>query len=91
MVGTVEGSLEYKKIVNLTNLLKYLLQLHLVLLDFFIFLKATFFYLFVLASVVDNHKSTTAADLLNKISRVLMYTPDKIGAGGRGKTVDNNE
>ena len=50
----------------------------------------TFFYLFVLASVVDNHKSTTAADLLNKIAGVLIYAPDKIGAGGRGKTADNN-
>ena len=90
MVGTGEGSLEYKQIVNLTNILKYLRQFHLVLLDFLIFLMITFFYLFVLASVVDNHKSTTAADLLNKIAGVLMYAPDKIGVGGRGKTADNN-
>ena len=46
MVGTGEGNPEYKQIVNLTNLLKYLLQLHLVLFDFFIFFNDHFLLLF---------------------------------------------
>ena len=62
--------------------------MHLVLLDFFIFFN-DHFLLFVLASVVANHKTATEADVLNKI--VLKYAPDKIGAGGRGKTADNDE
>ena len=85
MVGTGEGNPEYKQIVNLTNLLKYLLQLHLVLFDFFGFFNDHFLLFIVLASIVDNHKSATAADLLNKIAGVLMCTPDKIVAGGRKK------
>ena len=43
------------------------------------------FLLFVLASVVANHKAATEADVLNKITGILKYGPDKIGAGGRGK------
>ena len=62
--------------------------MHLVLLDFFIFFK-DHFLLFLLASVVANHKTTTEGDMLNKI--VLNYALDKIGAGGRGKTADNDE
>ena len=49
------------------------------------------FLLFVLASVVANHKTATGADVLNKIAGVLKYAPDKIGAGCRGKTADNDE
>ena len=56
--------------------------MHLVLLDFFIFLMITFFYLF-------NRKTATKADMYSKIAGVLKYAPDKIGAGGRGKAVDN--
>ena len=78
-----------KQVVNLTNLLsRNLPQLHLVLLDFFIFFNDHFLS-FVLTSVVNNHKNATEADVLNKI--VLKYAPDKIGASGRGKTADNNE
>ena len=47
--------------------------------------------LFVLASVVDNRKTTTKADVLNKITGTLNYAPDKIGAGSRGKTADKDE
>ena len=39
------------------------------------------FLLIVLASVVANHKTTTEAEVLNKIAGILKYTPDKIGAG----------
>ena len=84
-----EGSIEYKQVVNLTNLLsRNLLQSHLVLLDFFIFFN-DHFLLFVLASAAANHKTATKADVLNKI--VLKYAPDKIGAVGPGKTADNDE
>ena len=47
------------------------------------------FLLFVIASVSANHK-TTVADVLNKIAGVLKYAPDKIVAGSRGKTADND-
>ena len=49
------------------------------------------FLLFVLASVVANHKTATEADVLNKIAGTLKYAPDEIGAGDRGKTVDSDE
>ena len=49
------------------------------------------FLLFVLASVLANHKTATEADVLNKIAGVLKYAPDKIGAGGCEKTADNDE
>ena len=62
--------------------------MYLVSLDFFIFFNDDFL-LFVLASVVANHKTATEADVLNKI--VLNYAPDKIGAGGQGKTADHDE
>ena len=45
----------------------------------------------VLASVASNHKTATEADALNKIAGVLKYAPDRIGAGGCGKTADNDE
>ena len=63
--------------------------MHLVLLDFFIFFFNDHFLLFVLASVAANHKTATEADVLNKI--LLKYAPDKIGAGGRARTANNNE
>ena len=49
------------------------------------------FLLFALASGVGNHKAATEADVLNKIAGILKYAPDKIGAGGRGKTGDNDK
>ena len=49
------------------------------------------FLLFVVASVVANHKTATEADVLNKIAGVLKCSPDKVGAGSLGKTADNNE
>ena len=49
------------------------------------------FLLFVLATVVANHKTATEADALNKIAGILKYTPDKIGAGSRGKTGNNDK
>ena len=45
----------------------------------------------VLASVASNHKTATEADVLNKIAGVLKYAPDRIAAGGCGKTADNDE
>ena len=57
----------------------------LVLLDFFIFFN-DHFLLFILASAAANRKTATEADVLNKI--VLKYAPDKIGAGGCGKTAE---
>ena len=36
-----------------------------------------------------NRKTTTEADVLNKI--LLRYAPGKIGAGGQGKTAHNDE
>ena len=47
--------------------------------------------LFVLASVVANHKTAIKTDVLNKIAEVLKYAPDKIGAWGYGTTTNNNE
>ena len=49
------------------------------------------FLLFVLASIVTNHKAATEADVLNKIAGILKYAPDKIGAGGGGKTGGNDK
>ena len=34
---------------------------------------------------------TTEAYVLNKIAGVLKHAPDKVGAGGCGKTADNDE
>ena len=36
--------------------------------------------LFVLASIVVNHKATSGADVMSKIIGALRYAPDKIGA-----------
>ena len=89
MVDTEEESLECIQLVNLTNLLKQ--KSSAIALSFASFLH--FFndhlLLFVLASVVINHKTATEVDVLNKI--VLKYAPDKIGPGGHGKTADNDE
>ena len=49
------------------------------------------FLLFILASVVANHKTTTNADVLNKIAWVLKCAPGKIGAASCGKIADNDE
>ena len=49
------------------------------------------FLSFILASVVPNHKTATKIDVLNKIAGTLKCAPDKIDAGGRGKTGDNDE
>ena len=46
---------------------------------------------FVLPTVFANHKTATEADVLNKMTGVLEYAPDKIGAGSRGKHADNDE
>ena len=45
----------------------------------------------VLASVVSNHQTATEADALNKTAGLLKYAPDRIAAGGCGKTADNDE
>ena len=89
MVGTEEGGLEYIQVVNLTNLLKQ--KSSAIALSFASFLHFfdDHFLVFVLASIAINHKATTEADVLNEI--VLKYAPDKIGAGGHGKTADNDE
>ena len=52
--------------------------MHLALLDFFHFLWSL--SLFILASVAANYKTATESDVLNKIARVLKYSPDKISA-----------
>ena len=49
------------------------------------------FLLFVLASVVPNHKTATEADVLNKIAGILKYAPDKIDEEVRGKTGNNDK
>ena len=64
--------------------------MYLVLLDFFIFFN-DHFLLIVLASVFTDHKTATEADALNKIVGLLKYVPDKIGAGGLGKTANKDE
>ena len=90
MVGTEGGSLEYKQIGNLTKLLKQ--KSYEIAFSFAWFLQ--FFndhFLFFLASVLANHKTATDVDVLNKIAAILKYAPDKIGAGGRGKTADNDK
>ena len=83
MVGIEQGSLEYKQISSSW----ILLQLDLVLLDFFIYIY-NHFLLFIVASVAANHKSNTELQcveenrsVLNKTAGVLKYGPDKIGAG----------
>ena len=76
MVGTEQGSLEYKQVSSSWSLL----QLHLVLLDFFFFFN-DHFLLFILASVAANHKIATDSDLLNNIAGVLKYAHDKTGVG----------
>ena len=67
MVGTDQGSWS-------------LLQINLVLLDFFFFVN-DHFILFILASVAANRKAATESDVLSKTARVLKYGPEKIGAG----------
>ena len=76
MVGTKQGSLEYKQFPSSWSLL----QLHLSFAWFFSFFNDQFL-LFILASVATNHKTTTESDLLNNIPRVWKYAHDKIGAG----------
>ena len=89
MVGTEEGSLEYKQVVNLTNLLKYKSSAFALSFAWFLFFLNDHFLLFVLTSVATNHKTATGADVLNKI--ILKYAPDKIDVGVRWKTADNDE
>ena len=67
MVGTEQGSWS-------------LLQINLVLLDFFFFIN-DHFILFILASVAANRKTATESDMLSKTAGVLKYGPEKIGAG----------
>ena len=64
--------------------------MYLVLLDFFIIINDHYF-LIVLASVFIDHKTATKADALNKIVGLLKYVPEKIGAGGLGKTANKDE
>ena len=84
-LDTEEGSLECKQIANLKKSSAIAFSFTRVFHFLMIFL------LFVLASVVANHKAATEADVLNKIAGILKYAPDKIGAGGRGKTGDNDK
>ena len=91
MEDTEEGSLEYEQIGNLTNLLKQKSSAIAFSFAWGFHFFNNYFLLFVLASVVASHKAATEADVLNKIAGVLKYAPDKIGAGGRGKTVRNDE
>ena len=46
-------------------------------------------FLFVLASIVANHKTATEGDVLSKIATIFRYAPNKIGAGGHRKAVDH--
>ena len=57
-----------------------LLQINLVLLDFFFFIN-DHFVLFILASVAANRETATESDMLSKTAGVLKYGPEKIGAG----------
>ena len=84
-LDTEEGSLECKQIANLKKSSAIAFSFTRVFHFLMIFL------LFALASVVGNHKAATEADVLNKIAGILKYAPDKIGAGGRGKTGDNDK
>lgn len=52
----------------------------------FFFIFNCMFLLFVLPSIVVNHKAATAADVINKIIGVLKYIPEKIGACDHEKT-----
>ena len=74
IVGTEQGSLEYKQFSSSWSLL----QLHL---SFAWFFLNDHFLLFILASVGPNHKTTTESDLLNNIAGLLNYARDKIAAG----------
>ena len=47
----------------------------------FFFFFNDHFLLFILASVAANHKTATESDVLNKITGVLKYAHEKIGAG----------
>ena len=76
MVGTEQGSLEYKQFSSSWSLL----QLHLCFAWFLLFFN-DHFLLFILANIAANHKTATMLDLLNNIAGVLKYTHDKIGAG----------
>ena len=91
MVGTEEGSLEYKQIVNLTDLLKQKSSAIAFRFVWFLPFLNDHFLLFVLASVAANHKTVTETDVLNKIATLLKYICDKIDAGIRGKTAHNDE
>ena len=88
MVATEEESLEYKQVVNLTNLLKQKSSVIALSFAWFLHFFNDHCLLFVLAMVVANHKTATEADVLRKI--VLKYAPDKIVAVGCGKTTDND-
>ena len=81
MVGTEEGSLEYKQLVNLTNLLKQRSSAIAFSFAWFLHFFNDHDLLFVLGSIVANHKTATEADVLNKTARVLNYVPDKPGTG----------
>ena len=84
MVDTEEGSLEYKLIGPKSSAIAFSFAW---VFNFF----SDHFLLFVLASVVSNHNTATETDVLNEIAGTLKCTPDKIGAGGRRKTGDNDE
>ena len=84
MVDTEEGNLEYKEIGLKSSAIAFSFAW---VFNFF----NDHFLLFVLASVVPNHKTATETDVLNKIARTLKCAPDKIGAGGSRKTGDNDE
>ena len=89
MVEIEEGSLEYKQIVNLTNLLKQKSSAIAFSFAGFLHFFNDPFLLFVPASAIANHKTTTEADVLNKIAGELKFAPNKIVAGGREKSVNN--
>ena len=76
MVGTEQGSLEYKQFSSSWSLL----QLHFKFYLIFSFIN-DHFLLFILANVAANHKTTTESNLLNNIAGVLKSARDKIGAG----------
>ena len=71
MVGTEQGSLEYKQSSSRWSLLQ--------LLDFFFFF-IDHFILFILASLDANDKTATESELLNNIAGVK-YAHNKISAG----------
>ena len=76
MVGTEQGSLEYKQVSSSWSLL----QMHLSFAWFFLFFNGHFIS-FILAYVAAHYKTATESDLLNNMAGVLKYAHDKIGAG----------